>query len=570
MFRATLFTLLALFATTVVAQIKFDKHDDNKVVVASFGDLPSSVSVLYRGPEVDAEDVIVSDSSIFTLGAISSANAENGFVNYTIAIAFDKDVGKENYTVTIGEESISGNLTAAGFVIKSGDKIVSGEGGDGITVGQGGTTTYKVRAVDVDGTTVDISDTRLSFREITGPYMKEVDVEKTSITSSKFTLSINQYRVGRGEFIIMFESESIEYFGEVFETILRVTQSTTPEPPCVAIAGDYESTDGFVRIDMFNLLNPPKAANVSKVTLTVGSEVTDWVLDRSTLAYPDQIAAFKVSGTGKGSLTCDDEAAVIVGGEIDVTGDGSAGLATDLIESLPESDTQPVVEAIIRVMDTSVATFSKDEGERFREDFCALLVEENPACVLSDLKDGSVIITMKALVDEDNAETDNKAIDDAFAPPNCPFQTAQGRGCEDMELQDNRVVTSAVGGTAVGGGLATWVIVVIAVVGAMAVVVVVVLALWAVYRKSSENSESEYSSSGPLGVPDPSDLLYEQSIVRDIYGRGDFPDGGPSQAVAEQRAREAQLREEFPRPPSSSGLSRGGAPTDEASSTYSV
>lgn len=572
MFRPTLFTLLALLLTAVAAQIRFDKGDADKIDVVSFGDYSTSVSVLYKGPEVPAEDVIISETDIFTVGEILREDGSDefeGYFNYTYALEFNKDVGRRNYTVTIGELTIEGFCTAAGFVIKQDGVIVSGEGNDGISVGQDGTTTYQVNAVGTDGNPIAISDTVLTFRESTGPYMKEVDEGKTSINSDTFTLALNQYRIGTGQFEILFETEQIEYFGEIFETILRVTQSTSPIPPCVAVAGDYESTNGFVRINMFNLLIPPRSENVSTVSLTVGTETAEWNTGSSTLGLPDQVAAFQISSSGKGSLKCDDEDAVIIGGDIDVTGDGSDGLATSLIESLPSSDTEATIEASIRILDTSVATYTRIEGQEFKDEFCALLVQQVDACAITGLEDGSVIVDMKALVDPDDAEENNERIKKAFLPPDCPFQTNQGRPCSDMELLENRVIAAS-GSVGAGAGLATWTIVLIAVVGAFAVILVIVLTLWAVYRRSSENSESEYSSSGPLGVPDPSDLLYEQSIVRDIYGRGDFPDGGPSPAVAEQRAREADLREEFPRPPSSSGLSRGGAATDDASSTYSV
>lgn len=563
--------LFALIAAAAAQNIRFDEGDQNKTILANFGDASLTVSVLYRGPEVDADDVIVSDSSLFTVGPIKKETTRRGEANYTIPLAFDKDVGRENYTVTIGEESINGTVTAAGFVILQDGVIVSGDNSDGISVGQEGTSTFQVKVVNIDNDTVDISGTTITYKESTGPiYYKEVDEDNTSLTSSLFTLAISQFRVGTGSFMINFETEAIQFQGEFFETVLIVKQQTSPPPPCVALAGDYSSTDGFVRINMFNLLAPPKPNNVTTVTVKVGPETIDWSKSDSTLDPVDQVAAFKISRSGEASLTCDGADAVILGGIIDVTGDGSEDLAKDsIIQNLPEGrEGQVKLEVQITVKDSSPDLLGKREAQGLLDGVCNLLTEASN-CVIERITPGSAIVDFAALIDEDNAEEDDKKVTAAFAPPECKLVKDLGYDdCDDLTARTN-VDVSFVGSSAAGAGLATWTIVLIAVVGAFALILVIVLALWAVYRRSSEQSESDYSSSGPLGVPDPSDLLYEQSIVRDIYGRGDFPDGGPSQAVAEQRAREADLREEFPRPPSSSGLSRG-VQTDDASSTYSV
>ena len=167
------------------------------------------------------------------------------------------------------------------------------------------------------------------------------------------------------------------------------------------------------------------------------------------------------------------------------------------------------------------------------------------------------MLTTEGYTDDKKADNANNSLRDAFST--CDFLNKTGYACEDkiVLVSTSSSSNKVTGGSATASGLAPWAIALIASLGAFVLACVIVLALWFVYRRSADQSESEYSSSDPLGVPDPSDLLYEQSIVRDIYGRGDFGDGGPSRAVAVERAKEAAKREEFLRLPSSSSVSPG-------------
>lgn len=558
---AALFSLFALFALAV-ADIKFDDGDESTTVLASFGDASASVSILYKGPEAEP---VVSRSPLFTVGAISSSESGE-YTNYTIPFSFDKTVGSGTYTVTIGDDEISGSVIVAGFVILEDGVIVSGDDRDGVTVGQDGTTKYEVKAVGVDGRSVDISGTTISATEESGPYMKEVDMAKTSIDSDEFTLAISKFRVGTGKFVINFDTSAIEYRGESFETVLKCTQRTSPRPPCVAIGGEYDTTDdGYVKIPMYNLGVPPPGSAVETVTITIDSESVDWDKSKSSLDVPDQIAVFKISAGGEATITCDGDDAYVLGDDITVSGD--TVLAKDtLIKDGPPADSN-AIRATFRIIPGSPETTLRSEVLPMLAAYCAT-IKSKGICEVTDIRSGSTLVDMAGEVDEDNISDGQTDIQEAVK--DCSYQKQTSFDCDEITLETVSGETKAVAGaTAAAGGLATWTIVLIACVGALALVLVIVLGLWAVYRRSAERSESDYSSSGPLGVPDPSDLLYEQSIVRDIYGRGDFPDGGPSAAVAEQRAREADLREEYPRPPSSSGLSRGTG-TDDASSTYSV
>lgn len=560
--RAAFVLLLSLLSLSL-AELKFSGEDADIVTLASFGDAQASVSVLYNGPDASAT---VTGNDLCTAGDSSESPATGGYTNYTIPLTCDKGVGVDTYTVTVGDYTVEGKITVAGFVIKSDGVVVSGDDGAGVTVGQDGTYEYEVMVVGA-GDSFD-STTTIKARESSGVYMKEVDFSKTSIDETKFVLSINKYRVGTGSFMIDFEAPSITVDGETFETVLKVTQETSPAPPCVVEGGEKAIEDGMVKVKMFNLLTPPLSEPVSEVVLTVDGTSTSWSTAMSSLGLPDQTVAFSASAAGAASITCDGADAYVMGDDLVVTGSVAAeDLASSLITTLPEAGAdETVVTAVIRAVDASAATFPKSAAMEILAKVKSTLGASETE--LLDLVEGSAVMTTGSNVKTDTATSSQTDLEECFK--SCDCQTELGYDCDKLTLE--KASTNAVGGaaaTATTAGLATWTIVLIAAVGAFALIMVIMLGLLAVYRRSADQSESDYSSSGPLGVPDPSDLLYEQSIVRDIYGRGDFPNGGPSAAVAEQRAREADLREEFPRPPSSSGLSRGSA-TDDASSTYSV
>eukprot|EP00178_Gracilaria_changii_P006369 TRINITY_DN2098_c0_g1_i1.p1 TRINITY_DN2098_c0_g1~~TRINITY_DN2098_c0_g1_i1.p1 ORF type:complete len:569 (+),score=127.20 TRINITY_DN2098_c0_g1_i1:2537-4243(+) len=565
-FSALLVCAAAFLLATVFAELKFDDGDAVTTVLASYGDASATVNVLVKGAADSTPEV--SSSSLFSVGTPSVAEAAGGYTNYSIPMSFNGGVGSTTYTVTVGDESITGTVIVAGFVIMADGQVVSGDDGEGISVGQSGTTTYEVKAVGVDGGAVDISGTSISGKELSGPYMKEIDMSGTSISSTTFTLKIATLRVGTGNFLINFDAPAISMGGESFETVLNVKQATSPEPACVAYGGAITTSGGMIKVPMFNLMTPPKASAVRKVTVTIGSTSADWDVDSSSLTLPDHMVAFRISAAGVASITCDGEPAVVMGGDIVASGDDSAAaLATSLITEIPRDGSTSVFSAVISVVDSSPDMLLASDAQKILDRFCSVIGSSN--CAIEGVTSGSAILDCAGEIDEGDAAAAEAALNEEF--DSCEFQTATGYECDKLRLGEMSVTkaVAGAGGAAAAAGLATWTIVLIAAVGAFALILVIVLGLWAVYRRSAEQSESDYSSSGPLGVPDPSDLLYEQSIVRDIYGRGDFPEGGPSAAVAEQRAREAELREETPRPPSSSGVSRG-AGTDDASSTYSV
>lgn len=542
------------------------------VVLASFGEGTASVSYFYKGNTPDSASV--SSGSLYTVGEIIKSTFED-YVNYTIPFTFDKGVGKASYkfTVTSGSDSVSieGNVIIAGFDILDNGVVVSGDERPGVSVGQDGQYSYKVRAMGTDGKRPSLSNVRITFREMKGPYMKEV--KSATFQGDDFNVELNKYRVGTGNFQMNFDAPSITYNGESFETILNVKQATTPVPPCVAVGGSYKiKATGEVEIPMFNLAKPPRTSVVSKIRMTVDGKSYDFDADKSDLGIPDQTVVFRPETTGQATIQCDGEDAVstesvlIVG---PVPKQPTGPLAKDSMEPLSESPKYKTITAVITVVDSDPILLEKKDADAIVAKMCQVI--DGKKCVYEKITRGSAVMSCAGYVDGAATDSESK-LRNAFT--GCTFQSSLDYACDKLLLgKMNTLSPKAVSGAGVSAasaaGLATWVIVVIAVVGAFAIILLVMVGLWAVYRRNAEQSESDYSSSGPLGVPDPSDLLYEQSIVRDIYGRGDFPEGGPSAAAAEARAREADLREEFPRPPSSSGVSRAMG-TDDASSTYSV
>lgn len=573
--------LLAAFAATAVAELVYidpltgDKETSapTLTLIHSQGAI-STVSFFYKG--ADPKRVFASSGGLASAGQIITSKYKD-YKNYTVPYELKNNVGTESYKFSIEEADgtivdISGRMIVAGFVIMDAGKVVSGDSGAGITVGQKGTYSYDVKSVGVDGATADLSGTKIEYVETVGQYMKEV--KSSSISSSKFTITIDDYRVGSGSFRVLFEDSSIERDGETFETILYVKQETNPIPPCVVKAGEYKLTaSGSVAVAMYNLEKPPQATAVKAIVLSVGGKSYNFVSGISKRVIPDQTIYFRPEVVGEASITCDGVAAKVVGaGGLVITGTPpkppTDALAVDGVTGLPNKAGKDIVTAIITVKDSDPNLLTLAEGKKIVANMCSAMGGES--CVMESVKRGSAILSCAGYVEEGDTAAPGKL---EACYKSCECQKQMGYGCDEITLGEVSTVeakVTSVAPTVAGSvGLATWTIVLIAVVGAFAIILLVMLALWAVYRRNAEQSESDYSSSGPLGVPDPSDLLYEQSIVRDIYGRGDFPEGGPTPAAAAERAREADLREEFPRPPSSSGVSRGAA-TDDASSTYSV
>lgn len=554
MFTALVPLLVAAIAFLSHASAEITIDTSEIVVLASYGSGDTTFSALTS----DSTPPTIGPSSLFSASVINSEPAGRGMTNHTIQLSSSGSVGSDDIVLTSGESSATSTVIVAGVVILDNGVIISGEDGAGATVGQTGSKSYEYKAVNTDGSSFTISSASIGS---SSPY-KELDTSATSFSGSNFVIVLNDYRVGTGTFTIDITVAAITYAGEVLETVLKVSQSTS-SPPCVAIGGEYPISDGKVAIKMFNLLAPPQSSAIGTVEITIGGLTTPWDPNASTLGISDQSVVFPVSVGGDASITCDGEDAIIQDGPITVTGGGDVALASSAI-----TDLKPVngySEFTVNVIDveSSPDILTLAQLKKIIAAVCPKMKPLDGQCVLSSLVKGSAIMGLSGLVKPDDSDAAKERISNCFGT--CECQRDSGYSCD--KLMVGEITVNAIPGITadVGSPLSTWMIVVIAGLGAFALIALIMLGLLAVYRRSAEQSESDYSSSGPLGVPDPSDLLYEQSIVRDIYGRGDYPDGGPTKLAAEERLREANLREEFLRPPSSNSLSR-----DDASSTYTL
>eukprot|EP00177_Eucheuma_denticulatum_P008218 GFKZ01014958.1.p1 GENE.GFKZ01014958.1~~GFKZ01014958.1.p1 ORF type:complete len:579 (-),score=83.68 GFKZ01014958.1:389-2125(-) len=540
------------------------------VTLLQFGEAVETVSVI---ASAGVQPVVETDSNLVEVSDPIIADVGDGNRNITYEFTFSETVGVVRYTISAVEEGkvLRGTFIVAGFVLKSDGVVVSGDAREGIRVGQQGTVELEVEVVGVDGRAVDLDGTRITpGRMDGGVYLEEVDISNTGFREERFVLAVNTLRVGTGRFSISFEVPAIEEEGEVFETVLIVTQDTSTTPPCVVDGATATVRAGVVELSMFNLLVPPRAAPVEEIILQVGERSLAFDVERSELVLPTSTVVF--SGVGEGGsavVLCDgQEAVVLENGQVVEAGltlevdPESVSLAKDtLVQNMPSPATGDVISSLISAVDEDPDTLTTTVATSILDEYCST-VRATGECVITNITRGSAVIGFGAAVE--NFEESQEALAGRF--DTCAFQSATGFGCDKLRLLGNAPAVALAGGAATGG-IATWTIALVSVVGAFALIAILSLSAWALHRRSAaKNSESSYSSSGPLGVPDPSDMLYEQSIVRDIYGRG--PDGGLTQADADQSERLAALREEHPRPPSSgSSLSRRGS---EASSTYSV
>lgn len=564
--------LLCIVATSTFAELYVD--DADKKLVVLFQDNYAETTFNVISSDSSEAPVLTSDNPIYTMGEITSTETSSGMTNYSIPLEFSTDVGVVKYTVKSGDESVSGQIVVAGITIKKDGEVMSGSEGKGIPVGIGTSHSLDVNAVGTDGSTVDISGAEVTAMNDDGDYFKEVDIGETSISSSSLFVQMAEARAGDGKLFLTITSEAISYAGEVFETQLNLFQDTSTAS-CAVVGGSYSATDGVVKIPMFNLKSPPLEDDVSSVEISVGSASAAWDLSASSMGSVDQTVAFEVAASGAATITCDGVDATVVGGPLEIVVPSGA-LAVDLVQDELSSGDDPILEVVLVIVGETTKTLLQEPAISLRESICE--AAQGSDCRYVNMTDlgatsraivrqaGSMSLAIQTVISGDPKEAEenvNGVVD------NCTAQQKAGYECPKVYISDTDVTNVIANAGVAATGLAMWTIVLIAGLGAFALIALIMLGLLFVYRRSAEQSESDYSSSGPLGVPDPSDLLYEQSIVRDIYGRGDFPEGGPSAAVAEERAREADRREEFPRPPSSSGLSRGSA-TDDASSTYSV
>lgn len=593
-----------------------------KQVLLMYGSATDTISFSFR-PATKTEEIETVTIKDYKRAIITSvSDAEQTVVgrvggvavtNMTFTIGFDGTVGETGYIVEVTTQedtyTMEGAYEVGGFVLTLEDKIVSGEEKDGLQLGdvvslvKKSLTECTMKWKAFGSTTPDVSTIQIAFKEQEGStFLKEVEYEDTcevngyvdsklapgcgvgfSPAGNAFAIKTSPYRCGYGQFFVHFTWPSVELNGEVFETVLIVKFDKSSPPPCVALGDTVEidSGGGVVSVEMFNLLNPPQPSDVQKVILTYDGKSYDWDSGKSKLEQPDQTVAFPVAGGTSGesfeaTIQCAFEdrtiEATYLGGKVKIDVTGEESLAE--IEDLPERDGKIIFAVLVEFDRYDPENYTVTIHNKCIAGFLAMLGGVPEDYGLASVRRGSAISEVLHYADDkEDYEAQVATLKADLSEDSCKGQEAMDEPCSDVRFLESYLVES--GGSGVSGdgsavaaaaGLATWSIALIAVLGALLVLLLVALALWAVYRRSAEQTESDYSTSGPLGVPDPDDLLYNESVVRDVYGRSNG--AGPTAETAAARAREAELREEFPRPPSTSAAS-GRAETDDASSTYS-
>lgn len=532
--------------------------------------------------------------------------------NMTFTLAMEGQVGVAPYRVEVVTDadtySLEGSYEVGGFVLKAGGRVVSGEDnalqlGDVAAVAAEPLTELTVVAktfgsaswedVEIEVGSMDgaVNFGQVSLDGSCSP-VGFVDGKLPSGCGAAFSpdgrsfaLQLTPYRVGSGTFKLTFKWPAVELDGEAFTTELIVKMDTSAAAPCVAMGDTVEvdAAGGVVTVDMINLLAPPAPADVEKVVLSYGGKSYDHDPSKSVLEQPTQKIAFSV-GSGVAGETYDaklqcvfasgSQDAKIMGEKLRVSVTGNLALAA--ISPLAVVANKSRVAILIELDAYEPESYTGAIHAKCVAAMVQLLGVSGADVGLGAVTRGSAIAELQVYADDRAMFEEQKAtMTAATSEGSCEAAEALVEPCTSVHLKDMYVLTgdgsgvlggSPIGTVAAGGTLAAWSIALIAVLGALVVLVLVCLALWMVYRRSSDSSASEYSSSGPLGVPDPDDLLYNEAVVRDVYGRSNG--AGPTPEAAAVRAREAELREEFPRPPSTSAAS--GRDTDDASSTYTV
>lgn len=601
----------------------YTNTSQTKQVLLQYGMAEATVSYLFR-PATARETVTSTTVNVARKHILTNRptveQAEAGtyagvpLTNMTFTLAMEGQVGVSAYTLVVVTDvdtyTMEGRYEVGGFVLKNGDRVVSGED-NVLQLGN----VYEMMAKPATELTV-VTKTFGSSR----PSWDDVEIDVASVDGavdhkqivldgscaaagfvdgklsdgcgagfapdgSVFGLKLSPYRIGTGSFKLTFKWTSLELDGEYFTTELIVKLDTTMAAPCVAMGGEVEvdSRGGRVSVDMFNLMSPPQDADVEKVVLSYGDKSYDHDPSKSVLEQPDQKVVFSVGSGVAGEsyvakLQCvfggRTREAKYLGGKVRISVTGRAEVAP--INPLPEQDNKTRVAILIELDRYEPESYTVAVHNKCVAALVSLLGVSASNVGLGAITRGSAIPELQVYADDRAMfESQKRTMTSSMSPESCEAARALREPCDSVRLQDMYVLASdgsgvlggsPVGTVAAGGTLAAWSIALIAVLGALVVLVLVCLALWVVYRRSSDSSASDYSSSGPLGVPDPDDLLYNESVVRDVYGRSNG--AGPTAEAAAERAREAELREEFPRPPSTSAAS--GRDADDASSTYTV
>eukprot|EP00168_Porphyra_purpurea_P009440 TRINITY_DN229_c0_g1_i5.p1 TRINITY_DN229_c0_g1~~TRINITY_DN229_c0_g1_i5.p1 ORF type:complete len:689 (+),score=217.46 TRINITY_DN229_c0_g1_i5:655-2721(+) len=549
-----------------------------KQVLLMYGSATDTISFSFR-PATKTEEIesvsikgykraiitSVSEPELTVVGNVGGVPV----TNMTFTIGFDGTVGDTGYEVEVVTDvdtyTMEGAYEVGGFVLSLDDKIVSGEEKDGLQLGDvvalvnKPLTECSMKWRAFGSSTPEIGNIQIAFKEQEGStFLKEVEYEDTcevdgyvdnklapgcgvgfSPGGQAFAIKTSPYRCGYGQFFIHFTWPSVELNGEVFETVLMVKFDKSSPPPCVALGSTVEvdSSGGIVAVDMFNLLNPPQPSDVEKVILSYDGKSFDSNNGRSTLEQPDQRIVFEVSGGTSGetydaTIECAFEdrtiEATYLGGKVTIDVTGEAGVAES--KDLPERDGTIRVAVLIEFDRYDPDNYTVAIHNKCLAGFFAMLGGDADDYGLGIVRRGSAIPEVLMYADDqEDYEAKVEKLKADLAEDSCKGQEAMEEPCDKVRFLESYIVASD--GSGVAGEwrrchYCVWPrdLVDCAHCGAGRCdrdAAHCARFVGPFTGGSAEQTESDYSTSGPLGVPDPDDLLYNESVVRDVYGRSE-------------------------------------------------
>lgn len=548
----------------------------------------TSATVLYTGDELPTSALVKavakSDFGLWSAdevvsNVVTDAAGSEKVVNYTLPFVFEEGVGLAQWAFVVefedgSQEFIEGQYIVAGVVAKQDGKLVSGD--DRVYETTSSTTEFDLEVTALDGSDlVDLETLEISvFDAKTG---KTVESDKVDVsTSQQGTLEVkysDDVQVG-DKYTIELVAPEIEFEGEVFETELNLAVKEMPSDS----QASAETSDAAASAEETKEAAPevPSGAEEAEETtkeIPSGAEDGSSSAGETTAETSDEETPAGASDTGGKTGSADPPAQ---GTEPSDSGNTTAGatgkvLAKDSLEdSLEPKDGKEVVLSLIRIVPADPSTYLLQSAGNVLDAVCHFT--QGSDCSMVNVTKGSAIVHVENYVAAESFDASVEALEGSIL--DCDFQDRVGTACENVELA-SKVVKRADDSRTLEGNVSksrsgppVWLIATSSIAGAVALVAAVIAALWLVHRKSEEQNESDFSSSGPMGVPEPDNMLYQQAIVRDIYGRGDFSSGALTEEAAETRRKDVERMEAAQRPPSSSvNLT---VPTDDASSTYSV
>eukprot|EP00183_Erythrolobus_madagascarensis_P003380 CAMPEP_0185850892 /NCGR_PEP_ID=MMETSP1354-20130828/4845_1 /TAXON_ID=708628 /ORGANISM="Erythrolobus madagascarensis, Strain CCMP3276" /LENGTH=683 /DNA_ID=CAMNT_0028551619 /DNA_START=212 /DNA_END=2263 /DNA_ORIENTATION=+ len=455
-----------------------------------------------------------------------------------------------------------------------------------------GTTYYE--QVDWDASTCPIES------EQNGPPYELTDgcgfvfVRGASQADDVFVMKVNPYRVG--DFILDFDSDDSQV--GTFETRLYNQIAETPVPPPVAPAGQGHTFNYYgweiLPYQFYNVFVPPRESgdgaeggrlrvfdtdfdmNFSRSNLSEQATYTLWVQNiegipdgADPLTPEDARFFFEFAESGEGEVTQLPPPATVQFSSADACqapGLNNSDPNFDIVEVGvvmtqydPETTTQYTCNKITNALlnkfptmdEAAISSISAMPQSKFasRKLSNAQTALSSSVAARQTAGNGTVVRvrtrvesrTSSEVEQEMNTYLDTKEFADDV------FMSEEWTGRDDStpsESPSGGPVPTEGPDSGATGALPTWAIAVISVIAGLLLILLIAVALFLLLsRGEDEDTESSYQSDGPALVPRPDDVMYQQAIVHDEYGRGEWSEPLEGEAVEMENG----IRAEYPR-----------------------